>query len=483
MMTRRSLGRRLALAAVASVLLACAAPSRGPGATVGSTTGGGGTSSGGTTTGGTTGASPGAPPGVTELSGDGGGCQPNGDPIGARWSLCSDTSQCPCPLRCVYDPRDWGGASLGLGACAPPCQSTSDCALLSAVCDGVGCVPDACGGPQTAFDGGQNGQLLGPCTVNVPGDGVCLPAPIGEGSVDALCVLAGSADAGCDLAATRDQPELICSQGHECLPTKAGGSSGLCVTLCAPGADGGKCAAGEACASFDQGVYAGGGWCVAVTDAGCAAAASSAAGGCVTSADCSCPSECFADPLRPVGGYPGACELPCQSSADCPDPSTVCRSGSCRKNPCSAGPRGEAEPGAIDGPCDSAGQADGTCLQSGVVMTPDGGSLPTGTCWQAGAATGSCDPGATRGDPSLLCPVGSACVLGSDGGGTCEAVCDPTQDGGVCPTATVCFPVSPGDPFGAQAHTGFCAPCLSPGYACDVDAECCGGSCQAGSCR
>ncbi|MHB8418825.1 MAG: hypothetical protein ACYDCL_12165 [Myxococcales bacterium] len=172
---------------------------------------------------------------------------------------------------------------------------------------------------------------------------------------------------------------------------------------------------------------------------------------CNVDADCVCPFHCNPDdPLFEFSGAPGSvCELPCATSADCPDLYTSCQSGYCAYDPCDVTRTALGLPpnGWASGVCDSADAGDGTCVVRG-----DGLAV----CEQGGSSIAGCDAGATRGSPGELCVPGSLCV-----GGVCRPGCD-ALDGGACPGGLGCGAIDP-----TQGHLfpgfGACFPILDAG--------------------
>jgi hypothetical protein len=168
-----------------------------------------------------------------------------------------------------------------------------------------------------------------------------------------------------------------------------------------------------------------------VPDAGACDPTGLAAGefrGCLDDTGCSCPYACVLDPLRG-----SVCEQPCSTRADCAVFYESCRSDSCVLVFCGEFLPGDAGPnGIIDGPCNFAGSADGTCLPQANGETPL--CIPGGTARSDCAALFTSDLAA-----SDLCPPGQGCVA-LDGGdrGRCLRLCDPTAGENTCPPGGVC---------------------------------------------
>ena len=134
----------------------------------------------------------------------------------------------------------------------------------------------------------------------------------------------------------------------------------------------------------------------------------------------SCPLACIADPQADlISGFSGGtCERPCASNTDCPSPLTACQPG-CAFSRAASSDAGCSGPGAI---CEfNLGEGDAGCRTLGAVCntTPaeeiQGGTCvyynigycfvpPSLVCQQAGIASTSCDPSASRSMSERLCP-------------------------------------------------------------------------------
>jgi len=141
---------------------------------------------------------------------------------------------------------------------------------------------------------------------------------------------------------------------------------------------------------------------------------------CDPSVGCPCTNlSCVFEPLK--GGF--ACEHACKTTADCPTEETVCDGTACTIDLCGEGVGGPPN-GSFDGPCNSEGTNDGTCVPIG-----DGGEI--GVCFQGGSSDGGCVAGAPRGSPSsALCVPGDYCQLdfATGVGDICYTLCVPGDD-------------------------------------------------------
>jgi hypothetical protein len=151
-----------------------------------------------------------------------------------------------------------------------------------------------------------------------------------------------------------------------------------------------------------------------------------------------------------------ACLLPCQTTADCPDPVTSCRTEPGTKQllclPTSCGDAGPWEP------CSVAGSGGGLCILGGAFGT---------VCLAAGTATdaGACALSRSASGPSL-CEPGLACAL-SDAGELCLPVCSTGDDAGPsCSGLDTCVSFS-GGPVAGFASFGYCAKTCNPGASTD----------------
>lgn len=197
-------------------------------------------------------------------------------------------------------------------------------------------------------------------------------------------------------------------------------------------------------------------------------------GGCTGPTDCGCGLACVDDPLLVStyfddevnpdlsdGASQGWCEQLCTTTADCADPVTVCRNGSCTLNVCGAALDGGPASGGLGQSCEADGNP-GTCQ---IVYQNDNYGILMGVCMQSGTATGPCTPGASRGQADEICVQSALCLgnsfqaCGFDGGPTplhampdpyCEQVCNGTQTG-ACPSSTSCVPWQPENPMGVCA--------------------------------
>jgi hypothetical protein len=150
--------------------------------------------------------------------------------------------------------------------------------------------------------------------------------------------------------------------------------------------------------------------------------------GCIDDTGCNCPDACVADPLRG-----SVCEQPCTTGPDCAIFYESCQRGACALVFCGETLLGDAGPnGSVDGPCDFAGTADGTCMPQSEGETP--------LCIPGGTARTNCASLFTSSLSSAdLCPPGQGC-LAEDGGdrGRCVRLCDPTLGSESCPAGGVC---------------------------------------------
>jgi hypothetical protein len=171
-----------------------------------------------------------------------------------------------------------------------------------------------------------------------------------------------------------------------------------------------------------------------------------------------CPLLCGLDPIRGFDDAGGSiCVTKCKVTADCPDIFTSCQNGLCTANICEADGGG----GAFMGPCDAAGQGDGTCEP----VYNESDQEIVGACFQAGTVdvdAGHCDAtqaafviasagNTKRPKASSLCPVGYECVNGA-----CTQLCDPVfdmlsdNDAGGCADGKSCLPIGDDTQFGGH---------------------------------
>jgi hypothetical protein len=325
--------------------------------------------------------------------------------------------------------------------CEFPCANLGDCPNLETICVSGACQPNLCGASA------NNGTLDSTCNVVGSNDGSCLPATV-DGQNIGLCSQEGPEDAGCSPSATRTTIATACQAGEVCVAS-FGDSCGVlcdpfafepcgvgvpCVTPQGADARLGVCRPAGTTTSSSSGTTGTGtttssssGSSTGGTTSGCSTAISPGEfQTCQTIADCGCPMDCVSDPA--AGGQ--VCEYECTQTSDCPDLVTICQNGVCAVNQCG----GATGNGSFNGTCNVEGTNDGTCEP----LTLDGGFSSIGYCYQAGDATSSCDPSASRVNAaSQICPPGFLCFGGVETfGGTCNQLCTPP--GGQCPGGQFC---------------------------------------------
>jgi hypothetical protein len=372
------------------------------------------------------------------------GCATDGTGLTFNFD-CFSPADCECPRQCAMYP------DLGYGLCLLPCTDSNQCAQigLGAVggsppeenwCINGFCRPVSCG---LLPDGGRNGEPGRSCAA--AGEvGTCFGID-GEGE----CLRAGISTDSCDNGAQSWDASKQCVAGSLCLPAVPP-AAGVCVSLCDPDAGTAACPTGFGCDPiFSDLGDTSFGECVPLGNAGCNASGRGAtASSCDTSAHCACPFVChdFGD-----GGQ--ICAAPCQTTADCDDPSTSCQGGFCLVNGCTT-PRSL---------CDAGGANDGVCAD---LPFPATGLR----CVQGGTASQSCDPHGTRGTPSALCAPPLRCDAVADGG-SCRVICDQGSTTLTCPSSDVCFPL--GNGAGSA-----CVACVDVQRFCTDASQCCQGSCD-----
>jgi hypothetical protein len=304
---------------------------------------------------------------------------------------------------------DGGSADAGPGACAPSCGPGQRCdeTVSPPACAEI-CNPPA--GCRPAWE-----------ACNADG-GLCEPLRCGAQA----CQLGQ----GCFAPGTFEPiagEASVCT----CLPEVAEGASGAAIQQDSCGAYGMIC-------GYDS-----------ATKAAAICRKPGAFERCLQRVGCS---EGFGCASIPGGGL---CLQSCSEGKDCRDPSTYCEiaDGHCWPNVCAQPSVSAADRERYFKPCDSAGEADGTCLPT------SGTHGELGLCFQAGTAPsrGPCDPGADRETVPGLCPVGEKCQSiqpGPSGGaralGVCATVCDAGSAAtSTCPTGELCLDVS-----GAKGSTG-----------------------------
>jgi hypothetical protein len=183
---------------------------------------------------------------------------------------------------------------------------------------------------------------------------------------------------------------------------------------------------------------------------------------CTTNADCRCPEACLPDTLF-VGSDLKICQVVCNTTADCVDPTAVCLGGGCEQNACGSSDAGTN--GTPFGLCNAAGAHDGTCIPA-----VDAVDRADDACQQGGTAANgaACSTVATRANPDALCIPGSACVSTSAGdtAGTCGVVCELGASPSPCPTGTQCAATQGAFTSGV---TGACLPLQGNGATACVD--------------
>jgi hypothetical protein len=366
------------------------------------------------------------------------GCSDQGTGVNFTFA-CLTPADCECPRVCAID------VGQTLGACRTPCSTSTDCAFQAEWCVGGLCRPVDCG---VLLDGGSNGTPGGSCLGSNAENGTCY-GPFGSG----LCYRAGTSTDGCVNASTSWDSSQQCVLGSLCYPAPPP-QTGVCVALCDTDAGGADCPAGYGCDQIYVDFFTSTlGECVLLGDGGCnASGRGDTQSVCDTSAHCACPFTCH----DPGDGTLPYCAVPCQATADCPDPSTSCQSGICAPNACSV----------EDSVCDAGGAENGICQAE---------PFPAATllCLQAGDAGQSCDPFGSRGNPAALCPTGQTCAEEIDGG-TCAALCDPSASS-ACASPDVCFPRLTG------ISEFICTPCVDIQGFCTDSSQCCAGTCDPNS--
>jgi hypothetical protein len=366
------------------------------------------------------------------------GC-PDGGSL--EFGQCATDKDCACPFSCVSD------VGIGARVCEEKgCNESAECPDPLSFCSAGVCSLNFC---VANIAGNVSPGTFGlPCDSWDAGSGTCIAQGANlAGSQSGFCIQGGTVPVG-----------------SACLPLQL-----------APYPDPATqadvlCAVGAGCIMLPDG----GGECLGVGDGGCIVGLGAAAGvpnteflTCGSSTNCQCPSVCVTDPA--VGGFP-VCESACASNANCPLAVEKCPAGggSCTLDFCAADFQGHVAPGMFNGSC-GPGDA-GNCI-----ATPASQSRLAGICIQTGTAGthAACDPNFSKGDGTLLCGPGLWCVGGTAAGGfVCQALCDPSTDGGtICGTNEQCT-----DYTGGIATTiGFC--CLPSDAGCAADQACCSGAC------
>jgi len=183
-----------------------------------------------------------------------------------------------------------------------------------------------------------------------------------------------------------------------------------------------------------------------------------------------------------VAGRPtGVCELPCNTSADCPNPTTQCVAGFCSYETCDGitCAFGDAGAGTCLPPSFSWFAATPFCVAAGAEASGDACSFEQAQAVVATSSTGLLGPLQLPGVQALasteLCAPGLLCISQGDGGSVCAAAC--AADGGSCGDGgLICYPLD-------ATGFGFCGECGAKALACSQNAQCCSGSCApSGSC-
>ncbi len=165
---------------------------------------------------------------------------------------------------------------------------------------------------------------------------------------------------------------------------------------------------------------------------------------CQNSSECGCPTICVDDAL--AGQQ--VCEYPCTQTSDCPDLHTVCTGVSCTIDLCGVAIGGPPN-GTLDGPCNSEGTDDGTCVPT----APADGGQTFGICIEGGTSQTNCSTSATRSDLSQACAEGYICGQGLGSSNVCYVVCNPTVSSSVCKSNQTCTAFDASDP-----ELGVCYP-------------------------
>jgi hypothetical protein len=401
-------------------------------------------------------------------------------------------SDCGCPYVCA-------STLAGQSICEQTCQSTSDCSALYTTCQNGTCAPNVCG-----LAG--NGQIDGTCNASGQNDGTCLAISI-DGFNLGLCYQGGQATSSCSLTATRQNLSQDCIAGDFCAgaiceqvcnpngsvpcPTGdtciapsamepelgfciggAGSSSGSSGTagcsgpppactcpkgcFCQPVCENDAWTCAEACTGGTSSSSSSGSASSSGSSAG--SSGSSSGGGCnpqlaanelnpcQNSSDCGCPTVCINDA---IAGQQ-VCEYPCTQTSECPDIHTICTGVSCTVDICGVAIGGPPN-GTLDGPCNSAGTDDGTCIPT----APSDGGQTFGICTEGGNSQTNCNTTATRSEPSELCAEGYVCGQGLGSSNVCYQVCNPlvTSNPPVCHSNQTCTAFDTSDP-----ELGVCYP-------------------------
>ena len=155
--------------------------------------------------------------------------------------------------------------------------------------------------------------------------------------------------------------------------------------------------------------------------------------GCTDSTTCSCDQSCVGE----VALGAQVCESNCTTTADCPDPTTVCSAGTCVLNTCDNlfAVCGVASVNGNDGFClpyafTGIGEVD-MCTLNGTITT---GNDCLGA-FQASASKSFAIPASHNCASGLVCdPTVTTCAL----------ACDPTGSSGpTCPSGLSCTPQDP----------------------------------------
>ncbi|HUB07127.1 MAG TPA: hypothetical protein VMB50_09000, partial [Myxococcales bacterium] len=306
----------------------------------------------------------------------------------------------------------------------------------------------------------------------------------------AACWLGGTATSSCTVLAPPGQASERCAPGASCiadLPWEYS-ATGACVSTCDESANPQNPASIPACDETCTALPLFGvgadsyGLCLTPGDGGCLGSlptGQTELQGCYSNATCACPEVCvlFSDAGSSGAGIPnGACELPCATSADCPNPTTrcdpdagLCAHASCTGLTCAFGDGG----GTCLPPSFSWFGEQPFCVLAGTLTAGEVCAFPAPqTAFEPanGNAGGPMTlPGVPTLPPDELCAPGLLCVTEADGGASCAPACTP--DGGSCGDGgLICYPV---DPTGY----GFCGACGAESSGCALDAQCCSGSC------
>jgi hypothetical protein len=381
-------------------------------------------------------------------------------------ATCNNTGQCVPPTSLPCAPFACNGAR-----CFAGCTSDANCVSPN-VCD----ARNSCGKKTNGASCSDKVE----CASGFCAQGVCCATACA--SACRSCALSGTLGACTNVASGAPDPASTCLAQS---PPSCGTN--------------GRCEAG-ACQKYAQGIPCADPSCPMGGTTFTPGSACDGAGSCVTPASTSCfPFRCGA----------AACKATCTADADCAMPA-VCANGSCGLKP----PGGTCADGqecmtgfCAQGVCCRTA-CTGTCLSCALAATagtcspvPSGGTDPTSTCANAGAAncdgTGFCDgKGACElyaaGTPCAppACPAGTASqTLGRtcDGAGTCKPAstqsCAPFTCNGTACRTTCTADADCAAPNICDLQTNACGNKKRLGQTCNSVDDCLtGNSCVDGVC-